>query len=161
MTKTDQPTYEIRRHDVGTEGPSSGGFDLVHARLVLAHVARRAQALAAMVTAIRPGGCPLVEEADPGLLPLVCPDEYGPEHHMANQLKHRFRALMTQRGVDLAYGRTLPRLLRGAGLVDVKADGFFPMTNPASTQLEQAHRIADLVQLAPSDHRVIKHVEHA
>jgi hypothetical protein len=78
MTKTDQPTYEIRRHDVGAEGPPSGGFDLVHARLVLAHVARRAQALAAMVTDIRPGGWLLVEEADPGLQPLVCPDEYGP-----------------------------------------------------------------------------------
>jgi hypothetical protein len=53
----------------------------VHARLVLAHVGRHAQALAAMVTAIRPGGWLLVEEADPGLQPLVCPDEYGPEHH--------------------------------------------------------------------------------
>jgi hypothetical protein len=66
----------------------------------------------------------LVEEADPALQPLVCPDEYGPEQQLANQLKHGFRALMARRGVDLAYGRTLPRLLRDAGLVDVGADAF-------------------------------------
>jgi hypothetical protein len=45
---------------------------------------------------------------------------------------------MTQRGADLAYGRTLPRLLPGAGLVDVEVDAFFPMTKPACTLLEQA-----------------------
>jgi hypothetical protein len=45
---------------------------------------------------------------------------------------------MTQRGADLAYGRTLPRLLRGAGLVDVEVDAFFPMPKPACTLLEQA-----------------------
>jgi hypothetical protein len=27
MTRTDQPTYEIRRHNVGAKGPPSGGFD--------------------------------------------------------------------------------------------------------------------------------------
>jgi hypothetical protein len=122
IASTDQPTYQIRRHDVGTEAAPSGGFDLVHARLVLLHVPRRAEALAAMVAAAGPGGWLLVEEADPGLQPLVCPDECGVEQRLANQLKHRFRALMTQSGADLAYGRTLPRLLRGAGLIDVKAE---------------------------------------
>lgn len=138
MTRTAQRAYEVRRHDVGTEGPPSDGFDLVHARLVLVHVPQRDDALATMVRAVRPGGWLLVEEADPALQPLVCPDECGPEQQLANQLKHRFRALMTHRGVDLAYGRTLPRLLRGAGLTDVEADAFFPMTNPACTLLEQA-----------------------
>src|ERR1039458_7122444 len=42
-------------------------FDLVHARLVLVHVPQRAQALAAMVAALKPGGWLLLEEADPGL----------------------------------------------------------------------------------------------
>jgi len=45
---------------------------------------------------------------------------------------------MAQRGVDLSYGRRLPRLLRGAGLVDVAADAFFPMTGSACNLLEQA-----------------------
>jgi SAM-dependent methyltransferase len=130
--------YEVRRHDVGVEPPAVGGFDLVHARLVLVHVPQRTAALAAMVSVLRPGGWLLVEEADPVLQPLVCPDESGPPQRLANKLKRDFRALMAQRGVDLAYGRTLPRLLRGAGLVDVEADAFFPMTGSACDLLEQA-----------------------
>ena len=42
------------------------------------------------------------------------------------------------RGADLGYGRTLPRLLREAGLEDVRADAFFPLTSPACTALELA-----------------------
>jgi SAM-dependent methyltransferase len=130
--------YEVRRHDIGSQPPPEQHFDLVHARLVLVHVPRRAQALAAMVAALRPGGWLLLEEADPALQPLVCPDESGPEQRLANKLKHGFRTLLAERGVDLAYGRTLPRLLRGAGLVRVQSAAYFPMGGPACTELERA-----------------------
>ncbi len=130
--------YEVLRHDVGAEPPPPGHFDLVHARLVLVHVPQRAQALAAMVAALKPGGWLLLEEADPGLQGLVCPDESGPEQELANKLKRGFRTLLTQRGVDLSYGRTLPRLLRKAGLSDVTSDACFPMGGPACTELERA-----------------------
>ena len=45
---------------------------------------------------------------------------------------------MAERDADLAYGRTLPRLLREHGLVDVAADAYFPITAPACTTLERA-----------------------
>jgi hypothetical protein len=45
---------------------------------------------------------------------------------------------MADRGVDLAYGRRLPRLLREAALVDVAADAYFPITSPACVELERA-----------------------
>jgi hypothetical protein len=45
---------------------------------------------------------------------------------------------MAGRGADLAFGRTLPRLLREAGLDAVQADAFFPITSPAGTALEIA-----------------------
>ncbi|HEX4099099.1 MAG: hypothetical protein WBR33_03135 [Pseudonocardiaceae bacterium] len=57
---------------------------------------------------------------------------------MANRLKAGFRQLLAQRGVDLAYGRTLPRRLRAAGLVDVAADAYFPITGAACAKLEWA-----------------------
>lgn len=132
------PGYEVRRHDVGVDAAPEGEFDLVHARLVLVHVPARAAVLATMARALRPGGVLLLEEADPALQPLVCPDEFGPEQELANRLKHAFRTLMVGRGVDLAYGRTLPRLLRGAGLTDVAADAYFPVTDPACAILEEA-----------------------
>ena len=132
------PAFEVRRHDIGTDPAPDGRFDLVHARLVLVHVTERAAALATMVGALRPGGWLLVEEADPGLQPLVCPDESGEEQRLANRLKAAFRSLMAERGVDLSFGRTLPRLLRAAGLVEVASDAYFPMGGPACTELERA-----------------------
>ncbi|MEV4314082.1 methyltransferase domain-containing protein [Actinocrispum sp. NPDC049592] len=129
--------FEVRRHDVGVDG-SPGEFDFVHARLVLVHVPGRVEALATMVRSLRPGGWLLVEEADPALQPKVCVDEFGPEQRLANKLKDGFRVLMAGRGVDLAYGRTLPRLLRAAGLTEVGADAYFPVTSPACDLLEEA-----------------------
>jgi SAM-dependent methyltransferase len=130
--------FEVLRHDVGAEPPPAGPFDLVHARLVLVHVPQRDQALAAMASVLRPGGWLVVEDADPALQPLVCLDEHGPAEQLANRLKTDFRRLLAQRGVDLAYGRTLPRRLRAAGLVDVAADAYFPITGPACRELERA-----------------------
>ena len=46
--------------------------------------------------------------------------------------------MLAARGAELAYGRRLPRLLRGAGLLDVSADAYFPLTSPTSNGLEVA-----------------------
>src|SRR5205823_2770569 len=103
------------------EPPEGGGFDLVHARLVLVHVTDRERALRTMADSLRPGGWLLVEDADPALQPLICLDEYGPEQALANKLRSGFRTLLASRGADLGYGRKLPRLLREAGLTGVHA----------------------------------------
>ena len=132
------PGVEVLRHDVQCDPPPPGPFDLVHARLVLVHLPRREQALASLVSVLKPGGWLVLEEADPALQPLVCLDKHGPDQQLANRLKDGFRELLTQRGVDLAYGRTLPRHLRAAGLVDVEADAYFPLTGPACAELERA-----------------------
>lgn len=134
----DVPGVEVRRHDVGTDPAPAGPFDLVHARLLLVHVPERDRALATMVAALAPGGVLVLEEADPALQPRVCLDERGDAEARANRLKDGFRELMRRRGVDLAFGRTLPRRLRAAGLVDVRAEAFFPLTGPACRELERA-----------------------
>lgn len=133
-----RPPVEVRVHDVGAEQPPGEGFDLVHARLVLVHVPDRERALRSMIAALRPGGRLLVEDADPALQPMVCPDEFGPEQQLANQLRQGFRKLLADRGADLSYGRRLPRLLREAGLQRVQADGYFPVSSPACAALESA-----------------------
>jgi SAM-dependent methyltransferase len=138
MTEATRGAFDVLCHDVGLEEPPPGPFDLIHARLVLVHVPRRAEALAAMIAVLRPGGFLLVEDADPALQPLLCPDESGPAQQLANKLRRDFRALLAGRGADLSYGRTLPRLLRDGGLVDVAADAYFPVTSPACAVLEKA-----------------------
>ncbi|MEV7603001.1 methyltransferase domain-containing protein [Kitasatospora sp. NPDC089797] len=131
--------YEVRRHDVATDpAPEPGTFDLVHARLVLVHVPDRARALATMAAALRPGGRLLVEDADTALQPLACLDDSGPAQRRANRLRDAVRQLLAGRGADLAYGRTLPRALRAAGLVEVAAAGSFPVGGPACDRLEAA-----------------------
>lgn len=132
------PVVEVRRHDVAADDPPQEEFDLVHARLVLVHVGDRDRALRSMVAALRPGGVLLLEDADPAMQPLICPDEHGPEQRLANRLRHGFRELLAERGADLAYGRRLPRLLREAGLVEVAADAYFPLASPAGDLLEAA-----------------------
>jgi SAM-dependent methyltransferase len=131
-------TVEIRQHDVALDPPPAGPFDLIHARLVLVHVPGRAAALSHMVSALRPGGWLCIEDADPALQPLSCLEELGPEQALANRLRTGFRTLMAGRGADLAYGRTLPRLLRSAGLEQVGAEAFFPVAHPACAPLESA-----------------------
>lgn len=133
-----RPPVDVRVHDVGAEEPPGDGFDLVHARLVLVHVPDRERALRSMIQALRPGGRLLIEDADPALQPLICPDEHGPAQRLANRLRQGFRKLLAERGADLAYGRKLPRLLREAGLREVEADAHFPVASPACAALEAA-----------------------
>ncbi|MFG2651392.1 methyltransferase domain-containing protein [Streptomyces sp. NPDC048436] len=153
---------EVLRHDVALDKPPAGPFDLIHARLVLVHVADRDAALRSMVQALRPGGRLLIEDADPALQPLICPDEYGPEQELANRLRHGFRELLRQRGADLSYGRKLPRLLREAGLADVGADAYFPIASPACDVLEAAtvHQVRDKLTAAglATDEEIERHL---
>jgi SAM-dependent methyltransferase len=159
-----RPPVEVLIHDVGAQEPPEEGFDLVHARLVLVHVPDRERALRTMIQALRPGGRLLIEDADPALQPLSCPDEYGPEQRLANRLRQGFRKLLADRGADLAYGRKLPRLLRQAGLLEVEADAYFPMTSRACTALEAAtvRQIRDRLVTAAlaTDEEIDQHLAH-
>ena len=132
------PNVDVVEHDVARDAPPDGGFDLVHARLVLVHVPERERALRNMVAALKPGGRLVVEDADPTLQPLSCIDAYGPEQELANRIRQGFRALLAGRGADLAFGRKLPRMFREAGLADVAAEAYFPVALPACAPLELA-----------------------
>ncbi|MBQ1087671.1 methyltransferase domain-containing protein [Streptomyces sp. B93] len=133
-----RPPVEVRVHEVGVERPPGEGFDLVHARLALARVPDRERALRSMAEALRPGGRLLVEDTDPALQHLACPDEHGPEQQLANRLRKGLLRLLIGRGEDLSHGRKLPRQLRAAGLRRVGADAYFPVASPACAALESA-----------------------
>jgi SAM-dependent methyltransferase len=135
----DAAGIEVRRHDVAQDDPPEGGFDLVHARLVLVHVPDRGEALRRMASALRPGGRLLVEDFDVDLQPLACPDALGPEQERAERIRRGFIDLLVGRGVDRAYARTLPRAFRDVGLADVGADAFFPLADPAAAVLDAAN----------------------
>jgi SAM-dependent methyltransferase len=161
---TSLPHVDVRVHDVALDEPPPGPFDLVHARLVLVHLPERARALANMMSVLRPGGWLLLEDADPALQPLACLEELGPEQALANRIRAAFRLLMSGRHVDLAYGRTLPRLLRAAGLDRVEAEAWFPVSHPACDRLEVAtvNLVRDQLVAAGhcTDEEIRRHLEN-
>ena len=112
-----------------------------------------------MVDALRPGGWLVVEDADPALQPLSCLDPTTEEEELANRIRSGFRSLMVERGGDLAYGRKLPRLLRGAGLVQVKADAYFPVSHPESATVELATISMIREQLVDHDIASVQEIE--
>jgi SAM-dependent methyltransferase len=130
---------DVRRHDVATDEPPGDAFDLVHARLVLVHVAARDEALRRMISALRPGGWLVVEDFDTALVPAACLEATTVDQQRANRIRQGFCHLLAGRGVDLEYGRKLPRLLRDGGLEAVAADAYCPLAHPASPLLESAN----------------------
>lgn len=129
---------DVCKHDVAHDAPPDESFDLIHARLVLVHVPERERAFRNMVSALKPGGWLVLEDADPALQPLSCIDAYGPEQELANRIRQGFRALLSSRGADISFGRKLPRLFREAGMTDVAAEAYFPIALPPCIPLESA-----------------------
>lgn len=129
---------EVRKHDVAYDFPPDELFDLVHARLVLVHIPERERAFRNMISALKPGGWLVLEDADPALQPLSCIDVCGPEQELANKIRQGFRALLANRGADISFGRKLPRMFREAGMTDIAAEAYFPIALPACIPLEIA-----------------------
>jgi len=109
-------TLQVLRADVRGDEPP-GGFDLVHARLVLEHLPERNAVLDAMVRSARPGGWVLVEDFDWSTAAAV-----DPPSELHGKVVEALRTFFSMHGYDAELGRRLPRLLQAVGLKDVAAD---------------------------------------
>ena len=58
------PNVEVIRHDIVSDTLEESVFDLAHTRLVLVHLSQREQAIARMLTALKPGGWLVLQEFD-------------------------------------------------------------------------------------------------
>jgi hypothetical protein len=135
--------------------PPRREFDLVHARLLLLPVAQRGAVLRSLVSALKPGGWLLVEDVDCRI--LGCPDGAAADPAQVTtgrtasdpvvvaRVLRAMGRIMTSKRVDLAYGRKLPGLLSGAGLVDVAAERHL-QTGAGGSPLGALHR-ANMEQL--------------
>lgn len=155
---------EVRIHDVAQDPPPHELFDLVHARLVLVHVPERDLAFQNMLSALKPGGWLVLEDADPALQPLSCMDVYGPGQELANRIRQGFRALLSNRGADISFGRRLPRMFRNAGMTGLSAEAYFPVAMPECIPLEIATiemiRSELLSNGIATEHEIEQHLEN-
>jgi SAM-dependent methyltransferase len=113
------PNLLVQRHNIATDPLPQGAFDLVHARLVLMHLPEREQALARMISALKPGGWLIDEEYDSCSLlpnPAINPGE------VLLQTQIAVNRLLDDGGVDRLFGRRLTARLRAHGLVDVAGE---------------------------------------
>jgi SAM-dependent methyltransferase len=106
----DVANITIARHDLEREKLPGRGFDLVHARLVLEHVADPGAVVVNLAAALRPGGWLIVEDAD-GL-----GFDAEPPAAALPTIAEPWQRAARSAGWDPMYGRRLVADLRHAGL---------------------------------------------
>ena len=110
------PNVSVVEGDMLAAGLDEGSFDLVHERLVLINVPEsdRRSIVAAMLRLARPGGILAAESWDRAS--HVC----HPEHPAWRILDDAYREAVRATNGDGTSGRTLPWLLRSAGVAEVR-----------------------------------------
>jgi SAM-dependent methyltransferase len=111
----DVPNVEVRALDVLADELPARSFDLVYARLLVAHVG--VGALRRMLSALRSGGLLVIEDYDNALY-VTHPPNDAEERALGAILD-----LMSKSGVDPFFGRKAAAELAAAGLTDVGAEG--------------------------------------
>src|SRR5262245_7369332 len=114
---------EVRRHDISTDPLPKRAFNLIHARLVLAHVPQRDTALARMVTALRPRGWLVIEEFDGRLVDRAIPAADPADAERFSKMFCALARLMDERGFQVDWPRRLHQRLKVSGLTEVGMEG--------------------------------------
>lgn len=107
---------EILHGDARDTGLERGAFDLVTASMVLLVAPRPEELVAEARALVRPGG--VVAFHEPDFVSHICDPPLWAWTRLMDVLEDYARLT----GMDLHLARRLPRLLREAGLVDVRAD---------------------------------------
>jgi SAM-dependent methyltransferase len=118
---------EIHCGDARSTGLPRASFDLVTARLVLVNVPHSEEIVAEAVALARPGGAVAFHEVD--WAAMIC----DPPLSAWDTFVKLFVSQSIKGGSDPFVGRKLPRLLRSAGLVDIRVHPIMhvhPPTDP-------------------------------
>ena len=107
---------EVFERDARSTGLPRASFDLATARLVLVNVPQPEEIVAEAAALVRPGGCVAFHEAD--YVSHVC----DPPLAAWTTLVDLLTSYSERNGIDPFIGRKLPRLLRDAGLIEVRVN---------------------------------------
>lgn len=115
LADIDLPHVEVRTIDVRTDDLPVAAFDLVHARMVIEHLADHKQlVLKRLATTLKPGGWLFIEDVDWFSTSLSWP----PSDAFQQTLNLLTGFMTAAAGYDSAYGRTLLTELRALGLTE-------------------------------------------
>jgi len=113
----------VRRHDVVTDDLEEGRWDLVHVRLLLAHLPTRHEVLGTLAAALVPGGVLVVDEFQPSWSWCVLDAPDLPEaRRLFGDYHEALLTVLAASGNDTTFGRNAHRSMRRQGLVDVDVE---------------------------------------
>lgn len=116
LDAADLSRVELLCENAASMSLARNSFDLVHERLVLINVTNPEEIVREMVSLARPGGVVALAEID-GV--SWCCD---PPHPAWEKLHGAFYEVYRRRGRDPSIGRRIGRMLRDAGLTDVRVE---------------------------------------
>jgi ubiquinone/menaquinone biosynthesis C-methylase UbiE len=131
---------EFVQADATATGLPRASFDLVHARTLLLNVSNPDEVVAEMVALARPGGVVAVQEPDSS--GWVC----DPPHPAWPVLRAAVTDAYRANGKDFDIGRRSGRLLRGAGLEEVRVRATARVTRPGEYYQTFLLTLAQLVR---------------
>jgi len=126
------PNLDVRRHDIVSDDLPDRRFDLVLSRLVLEHIQERERALRRMLSALKPGGWLVCEDADNASVALVSPTD-TPSNEFFMKVEQGKDQVMASRG-HVYCGRHLYGYLCALGLTEVHAEGRVPLLHAGTVE---------------------------
>lgn len=108
---------EVRRVDIRADELPESEFDLIHARLVLEHLAERREIIDRLVAALRPAGWLVIEDYDWSGFGF---EDADPQ---LDRVTESVIGFMQQAGFEPQYGRRVVADMAAAGLADVRGEG--------------------------------------
>ncbi|ASW54398.1 trans-aconitate 2-methyltransferase [Plantactinospora sp. KBS50] len=113
------PNLVVRRHDVRTDPPPGGPFEVIHARLLLLHLPERERVLRKLVGTLAPGGWLVVEEFDCStpLRVLAAPDDEAAK--LFTLVMETMLSVLQSHGASMDWAQGVHTEMCQAGLVDV------------------------------------------
>jgi ubiquinone/menaquinone biosynthesis C-methylase UbiE len=134
---------EVRQGHGASTGLEAQSFDFATARLVLVNVPEPEKIVAEMVALVKPGGVVALHEAD--WIAHLC-DPALPEW---DRLMQALVTYSKENGIDLYIGRRIARMLRAAGLTDIRLNPLVHVYEPDHSRrpifLQFVHNLRDRI----------------
>jgi SAM-dependent methyltransferase len=117
------PNLTVRRHNLVTDPLEEGRWDVIHVRLLLAHLPNRHELVGKLAAALAPGGVLVIDEFQPSWdwCVLDAPDRLQARRLFA-AYHEALLAVLAAAGNDTTFGRNAHLTMREHGLVDIDVE---------------------------------------